>query len=94
MNKKVGLSTKLKLLDFLHEEFEVRKATVKNLLRNNQNEKERIILTSNSGISDENVGILIDCERSIRRFTRDLKNLGKDIEIIKNWRLEISESEM
>ena len=48
MNTKINVETKLKLLDFLQSEFETHKATVKNLIRNCQYEKERYSSNSDS----------------------------------------------
>ena len=92
MNKNVSKESKLKLLDFLEEELEVRKATVKNLLRNNRNEKERC--SSSLESSEDNLAILIDCERSFRRFMKDLGELDENLKILKAWRSEISDSEI
>jgi len=56
MNTKINVETKLKLLDFLQSEFETHKATVKNLIRNCQYEKERYSSNSDSCSWDDNTG--------------------------------------
>ena len=93
MNTKINGQTKLELLDFLQREFETHKATVKNLIRNCQHEKERYFSNTDSCPCDDNTGILIDCERSIRKLSRNLEKIEKNLESIKLWHFEIVENE-
>jgi transcriptional antiterminator len=91
MNKKISTESKLKLLDLLKEELEVRNATIGNLLRNIQNEKAKYYSRLDSG---EDVSVVLDnCERSLRRFSLRRNSIEQCLEELKIWSLELIESE-
>jgi len=89
MEKNVSKKSKLKLLKILEEELETHKTTVENLIRNNQIEKERYSSANESG--EDNLTIINDCEHAIRRLTKNLEELNKNLDTLKVWRKEISE---